>query len=149
MKAANSAGVLPTAIAASPCSRSSAAGSRTARAAAAASLSVAGAARLAGARMPYHCVISKPGQPCSATVPTSGSWAIRWLDPVAMQRSLPALMNCSTAGAPTAAACKRPASRSVSCGPVPRYGTCSTKMPVVVFRYSNARWPALPLPADP
>ena len=33
----------------------------------------AGWARLAGASRPYHCVISKPGQPCSATVGTSGS----------------------------------------------------------------------------
>jgi hypothetical protein len=42
--------------------------------------------------MPYHCVISNFGQPCSATVGTSGSCAIRCADPVAMQRSLPALM---------------------------------------------------------
>ena len=77
MKAANSAGVPPTAIAASPFRRSSAAGSCTALAAAAASLSRFAGAKLAGASRPYHCVISKPGQPCSATVGTSGSWAMR------------------------------------------------------------------------
>jgi hypothetical protein len=29
------------------------------------------------------------------------------------------------------------------------YGMCSRKMPAVIFRYSKARWPALPLPAEP
>ena len=48
MKAANSAGVLPTAIAASLFRRSSAAGSRTARAAAAASLSTFGRGQIRG-----------------------------------------------------------------------------------------------------
>ena len=69
--------------------------------------------------------------------------------PVARQRSLPVLMNCSTAGAPTEAKSNRPASRSVSCGPEPRYGTCSMKVSLTIFRYSTARCPALPLPAEP
>ncbi|MNW06175.1 hypothetical protein D3C71_2025330 [compost metagenome] len=76
--------------------------------------------RLAGASMPYHCVISKPGKPCSATVATSGSWGRRWVEPVAMQRTLPDLMNGSRAAAPTEAASRRPESRSVIMGPVPR-----------------------------
>ena len=36
-------------------------------------------ARLAGASRPYHCLISKPGKPCSATVGTSGNRARRWV----------------------------------------------------------------------
>ena len=41
---------------------------------------------------------------------------MRAVVPVAMQRSLPALMKASSAGAPTEAACSRPAIRSVTAG---------------------------------
>ena len=74
---------------------------------------------------------------------------MRVVVPVAMQRSLPVLMDCMTAGAPTDAASRRPASRSVSIGPVPRYGMWVMNMPATIFRYSIARWPALALPAEP
>ena len=47
-------------------------------------------------------------------------FAVNAAVPVATQRSLPLLMCCRKAGAPTAARSSRPASRSVSCGPVPR-----------------------------
>src|SRR2546427_151279 len=67
------------------------------------------------------------------------SWGMRLLEPVAMQRSLPDLMNGITAAAPIAEAPTRPDSRSVIIGPVPRYGTCSMENPEVSFRYSNAR----------
>ena len=151
MKAANSAGVLPTAIAAS---RLQALERRRlahrARRRGGELVGAAGAARLAGASRPYHCVISKPGQPCSATVGTSGSCAMRCADAgrdAAQLAGLDELQDRRRAD--RRARASRPASRSVSCGPVPRYGTCTTKVPVAIFRYSNARWPALPLPAEP
>lgn len=89
MKRANSAGVLPAAIAASALNVSVEDGCFTDEALAAASLSTAPCGRFDGASTPYHCVISKPGKPCSATVGTSGSCARRCVVPVAMQRNLP------------------------------------------------------------
>ena len=120
MNCANCWGVLPMGSAASPCRRLSASGALTALAHSAASLSTWALVMLEGASMPYHCVISKPGKPCSATVGTSGNWGRRWVDPVAMQRTLPALMKGSRAAAPTEAASSRPDIRSVIMGPVPR-----------------------------
>ena len=74
----------------------------------------------AGARMPYHCEVSKSLKPISATVGTSGKAGRRWAVPTAMARSLPLLMWLTKAGSPALLACVRPASRSVSIGPVPR-----------------------------
>ena len=74
----------------------------------------------AGARMPYHCEVSNSLKPISATVGTSGSAGRRCGVPTAMARSLPLLMCGSSAGRPALLAWVRPASRSVSCGPVPR-----------------------------
>ena len=74
----------------------------------------------AGTRMPYHCEVSKSLKPISATVGTSGSAGSRCGVPTAMAFSLPVLMCGSSAGSPALVACVRPASRSVSIGPVPR-----------------------------
>ncbi|MOA41040.1 hypothetical protein D3C78_1629680 [compost metagenome] len=58
-------------------------------------------------------------------------------------------MKGKMAAAPMAEASTRPDSRSVSSGPVPRYGTCSMNTSDDILRYSKASWPALPLPAEP
>ena len=97
MKRANSAGVLPAAMAASALNFSVEAGLLHRRGAGRGQLVHRRLRRVRGASTPYHCVISKPGKPCSATVGTSGSCAGRCVVPVAMQRSLPVLMNCITA----------------------------------------------------
>ncbi|MNR05744.1 hypothetical protein D3C85_1217890 [compost metagenome] len=110
----------PTASAASAVRRCIESGDFTAFMVSAESLAICTGVMLAGASMPYHCVISKPGKPCSATVGTSGSCARRLAEPVAMQRTLPALMNGMIAAAPMAEASSRPESRSVTIGPVPR-----------------------------
>src|SRR5439155_611021 len=61
-----------------------------------------------------------------------------------------ALMCCKSGGVPATPTCVRPATRSITMGPVPLYGTCWRSMPPVAsFRYSMARWPALAFPAEP
>ena len=70
--------------------------------------------------MPYHCEVSKSLKPISATVGTSGKAGSRCKVPTAIARSLPLLMCGKSAGKPALLAWVRPASRSVSIGPVPR-----------------------------
>ena len=74
----------------------------------------------AGATRPYHWSASKPGQPLSATVGTSGRAANRAGLDTASARSRPLLMCGSTAGEPVKVASTWPAMRSVTDGAVPR-----------------------------
>ena len=78
----------------------------------------------------------------------SGSWGRRLAEPVAMQRTLPALMKGSRR--------RRPRQRHQGGPRAGRssWGRCHGRHvqhedPAVILRYSNARWPALPLPAEP
>ena len=74
----------------------------------------------AGAMMPYHCEVSKSLKPISATVGTSGSARDALLRAHRDGAQLAAADVRHSAGSPAEEACVRPASKSVSCGPVPR-----------------------------
>jgi hypothetical protein len=70
--------------------------------------------------------------------------------PVAMQRSLPALMNCSSAGAPPSGGLQAPGHQVGQHRAGAAVGHVHHEdVSVAIFRYSKARWPALPLPAEP
>jgi hypothetical protein len=105
--------------ASSAAKRSSTEGCFTALAASSASRRITATGVFAGALMPYHCVASNPGKPCSATVPTSGMVGRRLSPATAMARSLPDFTCGMRGGVPAEVACVRPARRSIRLGPVP------------------------------
>jgi len=86
MKAAYSAGPEPIDSASSAANRSCTLGSLAAFAASAARRWITALGVRAGAFNPYHCEVSKPGYPCSATVGTSDSVASRFAVPTAPKK---------------------------------------------------------------
>ena len=74
---------------------------------------------------------SSSASPVSAMVGKSGNSAERAAPVVPIMRSVPAAMCGVTTSAGENSMSMRPPSRSVTAGPVPRYGTCSMSMPAI------------------
>jgi len=66
----------------------------------------------------------------------------------ASARSLPALTYSIEAGKGSKPTCTCPARRSISAGPLPRYGTWIMLVPVIIINSSPNRWGGLPVPGD-
>src|SRR4029453_15257097 len=102
----------------------------------------------AGASTPNHDEASKPGNPASATVGTSGSAGARVLEVTASARSLPALICGSDGGRLSNISCTWPLRRSAKAGALPLYGTCVICTPAITLKSSPDRWIDVPLPDD-
>ena len=81
---------------------------------------LAGRTQASSAGLPALSAHIKSGKLRAIAVGTSGNCEMRCCVPTAMARSLPLLICADSAGKPADEACMRPASKSVSCGPVPR-----------------------------
>ena len=103
----------------------------------------------AGASSPSQYSTVKPGRPASATVGSAGISGVRRALVTASARSRPASTCGSTGGRPIEPRAMRPASRSVSCGPPPLYGTCGMSRPAACLKSSMARCWSPPAPDDP
>ncbi len=73
----------------------------------------------AGARMPYHCVESKPGTAASAIVGNSGTIGERFAPVTASARTLPARICGSDDGRLPKYIDTWPAIKSIKAGPAP------------------------------
>ncbi len=108
-----------------------------------------GAGVLAGATSPHQTEAVKAGSPSSFEVGTLGSNAERLALATASGRNVPDLIWLITSSGLIGMNVRRSPIRSVMAGAPPLYGTCSTSMPADSLSISPARWPELPLPAEP
>ena len=88
------------------------------------------------------------GSSYAAMVGTSGNASERLAVVTASARSLPALTYPIEDGIGSNVTCICPPSKSVSAGPMPRYGTWTRLIPAIIWNSSPATWPGLPLPCD-
>ena len=73
---------------------------------------------------------------------------MRSLDVTATARSLPALISGSAAARLVKLMVTAPVATSVTAGAAPRYGTCSTLVPAIMFINSPANCCGLPTPEE-
>ena len=79
----------------------------------------------------------------------SGNSAERAAPVVPITRSVPAAICGVTTSAGENIMSMRPPRRSVTAGPVPRYGTCSMSMPAICANSAPDRCEAEPAPDEP
>src|SRR5205085_10912351 len=94
-------------------------------------------------------VKSKSENPvASATVGISGAACERAPDETASTFTVPAFISGITGGKPGKYISTWPPMMSFRAGPAPLYGTCTSLPGSFALRYSPARRPGLPLPAE-
>src|SRR5579883_796413 len=98
-----------------------------------------------GATTAYQAADSKPGS-VSAMVGTSGSEAMRVGVATASRRSRPLFTNASETPRLSNIRSTLPATRSANAGAEPRYGTCCSFTPAIIWNISEVRCEVVPLP---
>jgi hypothetical protein len=108
-------------------------------------LSTTAAGVFGGATMANHAADSNPGS-VSAILGTSGSAAMRLGVATARSLSCPPFTSASDTPRLSNMRSTLPATRSVSAGAEPRYGTCWNFTPAISWNSSEVRWEVVPLP---
>src|SRR6516162_10401904 len=98
-----------------------------------------------GATTAYHVTDSKPGN-VSAIAGTSGRLVMRWDDATAMSFNLPALTSCKDTPRLSNMQSTLPATRSLSAGAEPRYGTFCSFACATSWNISEVNCDVVPLP---
>src|SRR6516162_6894609 len=98
-----------------------------------------------GATTAYHVTDSKPGN-VSAIAGTSGRLVMRWGDATAMSFNLPALTSGNDTPRLSNMQSTLPATRSLSAGAEPRYGTFCSFTCAIIWNISEVSCEVVPLP---